>query len=229
MRSLLSANNAAIQDASGLVTRDLLYIIARNRDTLAAQPVGFWSDDHDRTITVVDPDSTTGATVNRAYYGAGGLIEISDIPQVFHISTQHVTITMSQFHDLVEQAVRLYDCQQAKVQIHRLFLNRITRVPVAAAEVRWVGFIDNIEIITPEENSEGSITITCVSHTQEFLRNNPDTRSHESQLLRSSTDNFYQDTAVVGEWEFWWGAKSGKLETEKPKQAAEPFVIRGTQ
>jgi hypothetical protein len=55
------------------------------------------------------------------------------------------------------------------------------------------------------------VFLTCVSHTQEMTRSNPDTRSDASQRLRSGTDNFYADCASVGEWEIFWGKKGGKM------------------
>ncbi|MEI5682360.1 hypothetical protein G6N74_28445 [Mesorhizobium sp. CGMCC 1.15528] len=218
MRNLSAANFAALQ-ARALVARDFLWIVARDRSTGAPQSVGFWSDVGNVAAAVVNPD--TGLDVTRDWYGSGTLIGIDDIPLVANLTVQSITIRMSQIDDLVEQAVRLYDCKQARIEVYRGLFSTVSRQMVAAAACRFVGFCDNIEIKTPSENENGGVELTGVSHTQEITRSNPDTRSHESQKLRSATDNFYQDTAVVGEWEQFWGKSSGKIATvSKPSGGA---------
>lgn len=218
-RYISSANQAALQ-ARALVARDFLWIVARDRSTGLPQAVGFWSDVGNVSASVVDPDSGNAET--RSFYGSGGLIQISDIPLVANITVQTVTITMSQIDDLVEQAVRLYDCKQARVEIFRGLFNPSTRQMVAAAECRFVGFVDVIEILTPVENAEGAVTLTCTSSTQEMTRSNPDTRSHESQRVRSATDTFFADASVVGEWEHFWGKASGKIPANNPPKPTSP-------
>lgn len=218
-RSISVANQAALQ-ARALVARDFLWIVARDRSSGLPQEVGFWSDVGNVSAPVVDPDSGNAET--RAFYGSGGLIQISDIPLVANITVQTVTITMSQIDELVAQAVRLYDCKQARVEIYRGPFNPATRQMVAAAECRFVGFVDAIEIKTPSENEEGAVTLTCASSTQEMTRSNPDTRSHESQRVRSATDDFFKDASVVGEWAHFWGKASGKVDTVKPTKSTQP-------
>jgi predicted Zn-ribbon and HTH transcriptional regulator len=221
MRSISAPNLAALQ-ARSLVARDFLWIIARTGDTGAAAPVGFWSDAGNVSADVIDPD--TGAAVTRDWYGSGTLISIDDIPLVANLTIQTVAIRMSQLDELVEQAVREYDCKQARVQVFRGLFNPSTRLMVAPAECRFVGFVDEIEIKTPSENEDGGVTFSCTSHTQEMTRANPDTRSDASQKLRNPTDNFFQDVAVISEWEMFWGKKSGKI-TASP--ARKPFTFAG--
>lgn len=212
-RSISEANDTALQ-ARALLPRDFLWIVARNRDDGTDEEVGFWSDVGDFDFLVVDP--LTGAEVERPYYGSGTLIQISDIPAVANLTVQTVSIDMSQIDELVAQAVRDYDCKQARVEIHRGLFSPSSRKMVAAAECRFVGFVDNIEIVTGAEDEPGSVTLTCVSHTQEFYRYNPDTRSHESQKLRDAEDDFFIDAGTVGEWEHKWGSTDGAVPTSKP-------------
>ncbi|MDI7923410.1 hypothetical protein [Ferirhizobium litorale] len=205
----ISAENALALAQRRLVARDFLWIVARDRTDNSPQTVGFWSDVGDVSADVIDPD--TGLVETRNWYGSGTLIGIDAIPMVSNITVQPVKIVMSQLDDLVQQAVRLYDCKQARVEIFRGLLDPETRLMVAPAFCRFVGFVDDIEITTPPENDAGAVTLTVNSHTQELMRANPDTRSDASQRLRSSTDNFFQDAPTVGEWEFFWGRKNGKL------------------
>lgn len=217
MRSISVENQTAL-NARRLMPRDFLWIIARDRDTGEPVPVGFWSDIENITTFVINPD--TNLPVTRPYYGAGSLIQIDDIPSVSVIQVQDITIKMSQLDELVEQAVRLYDLKQARVEIHRGLLDPDTRNLVAPALVRYVGFVNSLRIETPEEGGDGGVFLSCTSHTQELTRSNPATRSHEDQrLMRNSSDDFFIDAAVVSEWEIDWGEVRGtrKVETVKPQ------------
>ena len=77
----------------------------------------------------------------------------------------------------------------------------------------FVGYIDQIEIKTPKEGEQGGVTLTCKSSTQELTRANAETRSDAYQKLRSATDNFFQDAAVVGTWPLFWGKSNGAIPT----------------
>jgi hypothetical protein len=210
------ANTVAALSARRLLPRDFLTITARDRGTGAPVTVGFYSDLANISALVVDPD--TGAPVLRDFYGSGSLIQISDIPSIVGVSTQNVTVTMSQLHEKVEEAIRLYDCKQARVEIHTGLLDPDSRKLVDPAEPWFVGFVDQIEIRTPSENEDGAAILTCASGTQELLRSNPATRSHEDQQVRAPGDDFFRDAAVCGDWDHYWGAVGeNKVETSKPK------------
>jgi hypothetical protein len=212
MHSYDGATVAALA-ARRLLPRDFLWIVARDRSTGDPVSVGFWSDVSNVSALVLDPD--TDAPVSRDFYGAGGLIQIDDIPAVASVTIQQISIRMSQLDEMVEQAVRLYDIKQARVEVYTGMLDPDSRRMVAPAICRFVGFVDTVNIETPSENAEGGVTIACSSHTQEMTRANPATRSHEDQKIRSSTDQFFVDAAVCGEWQHYWGPKPGKVEAKK--------------
>lgn len=209
MTRALSAENYAALQARGLVARDFLWLVVRDRDTGAPVTDGYWSDVGTISAQVIDPD--TGGVSTRSFFGSGSLISISDIPLVSNITVQTVTITLSQCADRVNDLVRTYDCKQARAEIFRGLFDPDSRNMVAPAAPRFVGFVDHIEIKTPRENDEGSVELTCTSHTQEMTRSNPDTRSDASQRLRNASCAFYKDVGVVGGWEHYWGRASGKV------------------
>lgn len=212
-----SANTVAALAARRLLPRDFLTITARERDTGEPVTVGFWSDLANVSALVVDPE--TGEPDLRSFYGAGSLIAISDIPAIVGVSVENVTLTMSQLHDQVEQAIRLYDCKQARVEIHTGLLDPDSRKLVDPAEPVFVGFIDKIEIRTPAEGGEGAAILTCASGTQELLRNNPSTRSNADQQVRAPGDTFFVDAAVAGDWDHYWGAVGeNKVQTVQQPQ-----------
>lgn len=210
-----SANTVAALAARRLKPRDFLTITARDRSTGDSVTVGFWSDLANVTALVIDPETRLPAL--RAFYGSGSLISISDIPAIVGVSVETVTITMSQLHEQVEEAIRLYDCKQARVEIHTGLLDPDSNKLVDPAEPVFVGFVDKIEIRTPAEGGDGAAVLTCASGTQELLRSNPSTRSHADQQTRAPGDDFFRDAAVCGDWDHYWGAVGeNKVQTTKP-------------
>lgn len=207
MRNISSANLALLQ-ARRLMPRDFLWIKARSFEGVSFN-YGFWSDIGDIAAPVLNPD--TGLENIRNFEGSGTLIQIGNIPAVSNISVQNVSIQMSQLDAAVANIVRGYDLKQAGVEVYRGLFNPDTRLMVEPAFCRFVGFVDNVTITTPKENEAGSIELTCASHTQEMTRGNPDMRSHDSQKKRSSTDRFYENVTTVGEKEFFWGSRQGKI------------------
>lgn len=211
----ISAENQAALEERKLVARDFLSFIVRSREDGSPVEDHMWSDVGTTTVGVIDPD--TGLVDNRTFVGSGTLVQVSPVALVANLSVQDLRITMSQVHERVNQLVRLYDCQQGRVQLFRGLYDPSSRLLVAPAFARFVGFIDLLNITTPEEGGEGEVEFTIKSHTQEITRSNPDTRSDTSQRIRSSTDDFFVDSSVTGEWEMFWGSKRGKVPTQ-PKR-----------
>lgn len=214
-RYISPANHTALQHYR-LVARDFLTIVVRRRDTGALVTENLWSDVGNVSAQVMDPD--TGFAVTRDFYGSGTLVAIDDIPMVSNLSVQNVNIELNQIDDRINDLIRLYEAKQGRVEIYRGLFDPEDNLLVAPAECRFVGFIDQIEVTTPTENNEGSVTLVCASHTQEMTRSNPDTRSDDSQRLRSSSDNFFVDTSTAGEWEVFWGSEKGKVPSQPPRK-----------
>lgn len=213
-RYISPANQLALQQRQ-LVARDFLTLVVRRRDTGALVTENLWSDVGNVSAQVISP--TSGLTETRDFYGSGTLVAIDDIPMVSNLSVQNVNIRLSQIDDRINDLVRFYDAKQAQVEIFRGLFDPDTRQMVAPAECRFAGFVDKVEIKTPSENEEGSVTLVCASHTQEMTRSNPDTRSDATQRLRAANDNFYEDSSTVEGWEFFWGSERGKVPTQ-PKR-----------
>lgn len=209
MTRAISEENFAALQARALVARDFVTFVVRDRDDGSPVTDNYWSDVGDITCDVIDPE--TGGTVERTFKGAGGLISISDIPLVATLTVQNVEITLSQVSDEINTLVRTYDCKQGTVQIFRGLFDPDTREMVSPAFPRFIGFIDEAPITTPKEGAEGDVTLTCTAHTQELTRTNSETRSDVSQRLRSATDNFFVDAAVVGAWQQFWGREGGPI------------------
>jgi len=206
MRGISAANYTALQNRV-LLPRDFVWFVVRDRTTGAPVTDGYWSDIGPITADVIDPD--TGGTSTRTWVGAGSLISISNIPLVSNLTVQNVTVTLSQVADRVNQLVRLYDCKQGRIEIYRGLFDPNSRVMVAPAEPRFVGTIDEAPINTPAEGEDGDVQLACTSNTAELTRSNTDTRSDASQKRRNPVDEFFQDVAVVGGWQQFWGKEGG--------------------
>lgn len=207
MRTLHEDVEAALAE-NRLVARDFLNVWPRNRSTGEEVQKGYWSGVGTISAPVLNP--LTGSSQTRSFRGVGTLIEIGNIPLVSNVTVQRVPIKLSHIDTDVMGALRTYDLRQARVQIFRGLFDLDTRALKQTALPRFVGFVDGAPLETPSENEEGSFVLECVSHTQEMTRASTETRSDESQKRRSSSDNFYQDTATVGERELFWGRTRGK-------------------
>lgn len=201
MRALPAGAQAAL-DARAVTIRDFLWIEARNNATQAIVPVGFWSDLGDVTAQVIDP--RTGIEVARSFEGAGGMIDISQVPMTSNLTVQTVDITLSQISN-ANDLIRGYDLKQARVEIFRGLFAPASLVQLAPAYARFVGFIDMPDITTPAEGEAGDIKLTCAGHSQEMSRANTATRSDADQRKRAPADAFSRHAAAVGTWELQWG------------------------
>lgn len=208
MRDLDAAEITAIA-ARTVVARDLLWVTAKHRTTGVDHPLGFWNDV--MTVTISVKDGRTGATVARDFRGVGAALQVGKIPLTSDITIRTVDIDIPHLDTLVEELVRTYDVRGAAMQLYRGYFDPATRVMVAAAKPRFVGYVDGAPIVTPKEGGEGSITLHCVSTTRELTRTNAEVRSHESQLARAAGDWFYKDVGVVGDWDIAWGVARGKV------------------
>lgn len=204
MRVLSAGAQQALAGRSFTV-RDLIWFTVRRRDTGEEVHQGYWSDLATQTLQVIDPRSQS--VQDRAFDGGGDLIEISPIPLVSNLTVQSVEVKLSQVSD-ANHLIRTYDARQARVEIFRGLFVPGTLLQVAPAYPRFLGFVDDPDIVTPREGEDGSITLGLVSHTQELTRSNPATRSDAFQRRRGASDSFRRHAASVGTWDINWGAKN---------------------
>jgi hypothetical protein len=195
MRNVDSAVLAALAQRV-LIARSFISIEAKEFETGAPAIARFWNDIGNVIAPVVDPE--TLEPVEHTFVGSGSL------------TVRKVTATLNQTNDIINDYVRGYDLKGAKVQIHRGLFSPANRGIVTAAEIRFVGEIDEVTINTPAVGQPGSISVTMVSTTRELTRTNSAKRSDEDQQQRAPGDRFFKYAGVAGEWEIFWGQASGK-------------------
>lgn len=202
MQPIKSANLAA-RGASRRAIRDFMIITVKNRSTGSDQVFRFWSGAHDDSFAVFNPD--TGSDETYAFKAAGAMIAVSQIPRVSNLTVQTVTIEMSGTSDAVNQLFREYDARQAKVELYRGEFDPVTRAQIAAAEPRFLGYVDTLPVRRPEFDGDVKLSLKCKSHSQELTRANYAKVSTERAKQRNANDNFFDDVASVGEWEVFLG------------------------
>lgn len=204
MRALSPEAQLALEGRSFNI-RDLIWFTVRRRDNGAEVQQGYWSDLTTETLQVIDP--RTQVVQSRQFDGAGDLISVSPIPLVSNLTVQNVEVKLSQIGD-ANHLIRTYDARQARVEIFRGLFEPGTLQQIVPAYSRFLGFVNEPELLTPREGENGSITLNLVSHTQELTRSNPATRSDAYQRLRNAVDSFRRHAAVVGTWDINWGTKN---------------------
>jgi hypothetical protein len=203
MRFLDSAELAGIQKRT-VAARDLVWITARPIG--GGDPVDYGFSTLVRNVDIEVRSGRTGAVVSRPYRGVGGAFKLGSIALTSDITVRSVDIDLPAIDATVADMLRGHDMRNAPVEIHRAYYDPDTRLQLAPAKPRFVGTVDGAPIETPVAGSAGRARITCVSTTRELTRANPDVRSHQSQLARSGgTDDFYMHTAVVADWQIFWG------------------------
>jgi uncharacterized membrane protein len=204
MITVSSELQAGLED-NALVPRDFITFTVKDRSDNSAVVENYWSGSTERTVDIINPFN--GFTESRTFQAAGGLIGIGPIPRVGNLTVGTVTVQLSQISDDIDRLIRQYEPKYGQVEMYRGWLNPETKLVIGEARCRFVGFIDDVEIITPEEGGEGVVEVTCKTLTQELTRASAATRSDAYQKLRSPTDTFRKYSATIGNREFRWGQR----------------------
>lgn len=202
----------------------LVHVTGRDRDTGEPASEGFWTGQGDIAVTVQSAE--TGSDVVRTYRGAGSTLNVEGIGGNGQIVSQSVTVSLSQIDENVANSIRGYDPTQAKIEIHSALFIPGTINLVEAPDRAFYGFINNIEIITPEAGGLGSITCQCESHSREFTRWSTETRSDQSQRRRSPTDGFYKYTSVAAEFNPHWGQFDTRVSSTPKNNFSQPVKVK---
>lgn len=206
MRNQPTAITNALSTATrdGIIVRDAVWISARNRDTGAAETIGFWAGDEDTPLSVIR--GIDGVTIARDYRSCPAL-KVGDIVRSADLTVQQLKIDLSQLADAVRLAVRTHDVARAPIEIHEILFSPETGRPLAADLPVFQGIIDGAPIRTPRVGGKGKVELVCVSEMMALLdRGNPEKASYEAQKLRSGDEwNLY--AGAIETWDIPWGQK----------------------
>ena len=187
-----------------------LWVIARDMETNAPFPVGYWTGDDATTLTVEGQA--------RTYYGAGAALSIEPLTYQLGAVVQTQRVSLGPLAAEVRQVLRGYDTRQAPVELHLVMLDPLGAV--TSVERAFKGVMDRFEINEGPLDDAGNSTVTCdvelVSDARLLTRTLSLKQSDASQRVRNPNDRFRQYSDVAGEVKVNWMG-----ETDNPHQARE--------
>lgn len=215
---------AYLLERKALVKYNLFWITAKHRDTGSLAEFGMWDGPDNQNIAVLSP--ITGTEIVRPYTSFGAMLAMDNIPLVSDLTIRNIKVSLSHLNLEVQEAFRQYDPRLAPVEIHRIYLDQDTMLPLAAAQPRFVGYVNEAPIERPAVGGEGSMAVTCVSHTRQLTKTNPGKRSDETQKRRSG-DRFRKYSTIAGDVSYWWGEKKGNSNGQTVNTSIHQIFIRG--
>lgn len=182
----------------GIRARWLFWISARSRLTGEIETTGLWTGDDDAQFTI--------GSETRAYFGAGGLIDIAAITYRPGLNVQMQSVTLAIMTPEVEQAIRTYDPRLAPAEIHMALFHPETDSLVSITRA-YKGFINGAPI--REGGGFGNETAVCeielASSARAGTRTLPLKKSDAAQRQRNAADKGRQYVDVSGSVQVWWG------------------------
>lgn len=209
MRDYDSPTAAYLGARAGTVIRILIWAEAKNRATGLVETLGLWTGAEDRVFTVDG--------VARTYFGAGTVMQVPPISYGTGLAVRMQRLTLSPLAPAVGDLIRTYDCRFAPLQIHRALFSTGDGALVAEPHRVYKGFIDEVQVITPEAGGEARCELTVASSARLLTRTLALKKSDATQQLRSG-DRFRKYVDVSGSVDVWWGERRGGEAPSKPKK-----------
>ena len=201
MRVFGSATTAHLAARTGLQVRLLAWVRAKNRTTGVEEVMGLWTGDDHQTLTI------DGAA--RLYYGAGGVLGLDPITMRSGVVVGMQTVTLSPLAPEVAQMIRGYDTRLAPVDLHRAFFDPLSGVLVDVPQRIFRGWIDKVQVRTPEVGGNATVEVTLASNARALTRGLALKKSDESLRVRAPGDGFFR-YADVSDAKVWWGEVMAK-------------------
>ena len=198
MRTFDSPTATYLAARAGTVIRILIWAQAKNRSTGLTETLGLWTGAEDRAFTI------EGAA--RTYFGAGTVMQVPPITYSTGLAVRMQRLTLSPLAPAVADLIRTYDCRFAPLQIHRALFSTDDGALVAEPHRVFKGFIDEVEVVTPEASGEARCEVTVASSARLLTRTLALKKSDETQRLRSG-DRFRKYVDVSGAVKVAWGER----------------------
>jgi hypothetical protein len=205
MRILDPTSTEYLSDCTGVASRHMIHVVARNRATGAQEALGLWQGDDHLTIAING--------VNRSYFGAGTLIGMEPIRAGIGLEVRMLQLALSPLTPEVALMLRGYDARLAPAEIHRGLLSLETGQLIAEPIRVFRGWVDEVKIRTGAVGETGEVsgnseaTVTLASAARGLTRALTLTRSDAEMRRRNAGDRFRAYTDIAGEVGVWWGEK----------------------
>lgn len=184
----------------GVISRVLFYITAKNRETGDPEPLGIWNGIDHRDFTI---DGET-----RTYYGAGNLLNLSELTSERGLTIRKLTLSASPLSTEIKTILREYDPKFAPVDIHLAIYNPDTNNMVSDPLRVYKGWLDKLSIKTSAMGGDSVASLELFGNSRILTRMTASKRSDENQRKRLSTDSLFKYISVSGaKITTPWGAK----------------------
>jgi hypothetical protein len=205
MRILDPTSTEYLSACTGVASRHMIHVVARNRATGGQETLGLWQGDDHLTIAING--------VNRSYFGAGTLIGMEPIRAGIGLEVRMLQLALCPLTPEVALMLRGYDARLAPAEIHRGLLSLETGQLIAEPIRVFRGWVDEVKIRTGAVSETGEVsgnseaTVTLASAARGLTRALTLTRSDAEMRRRNAGDRFRAYTDIAGEVGVWWGEK----------------------
>ena len=196
MRALDPNTTALLSARSGLISRRLVWIEARRRDTGAVEALGLWNGDYELSIAL-DGEA-------RTYRDVGALLDADPITAGSGLEVRVLRLSLSGIPSEIEDLVKAYDTRFAPVTIHRAVIDPASQALAGNPHRAFRGMINSLEFTTPEPGGAQTCTLELVSETRALTRKLALKKSDESQTLRGG-DRLRRYGNISGAVPVYWG------------------------
>lgn len=179
--------------------RLLFWVIAKNRTTGLPETLGLWNGEDEASFTVDG--------VARTYLGAGGLIGIDAITSEMGLQVRMHTVRLSTADMRVINALRGYDARLAPAEIHRVFTDPDSHLPIDPPHRVFRGWVDKVVLPRPALGEESAIRITLASNARS-LTMTLSTKYSDEAMKRRSGDRLFRYADISGAVPVYWGEKA---------------------
>lgn len=180
----------------------LIWITARNRDTGAAETIGFWSGEDNRTITIGGEP--------RDYIGAGAVLSVGNITYAQGQDIMRWQFRLASVRPEVRTAFLSYEPRGAGVEAHQLLRAPVSHAFVGTPRRIFLGEIEDVKPVRAAVTEPSDVTFSCASVQREMTRTLSLTKSDEDQSRRQNPlgpDRGRKYAVLTGTRRVSWGEK----------------------
>ncbi len=196
MITIEPAELAALQARAGVVSRTLMWVVAKNRATGAPETMGLWNGE-DAQVFEIDGEA-------RTYHGPA-LPDIAPIKGGVGLQVRQLRVDAAHLTPEVQQMIRNYEARLAYVEIHQASFSTETNTLLAPPRRRFKGWIDTAPVFTAEVGGTGRASIVLASAARALTRTLALFKSDADQRARNPDDRFAEYGPSTGLKTVWWG------------------------
>ena len=181
-------------DRTDLYIRNLIWVLARDRDTAELRPRGFWDGDEDATFEIEGEQ--------RLFSGAGTVLKVPHLKSRTGVVVQTQKATLSALAPEVRDMVHGLDIRLAQV---RLYWARFDPVKGGLMSIHRVfkGTIDGAPERLGAAGQESSVELSMVSKARLLTKKAHILKSNASQSKRDG-DAFFRHADWAGRVKVRW-------------------------